>query len=54
VIGKRKFGLIGHTMRKGDEEPSKVTLQWNPQGKRRRGRPRHKWRRSNLREAGRS
>jgi hypothetical protein len=29
-------------------------LQWNPQGNRGRGRPRHSWRRSTLREAARS
>jgi hypothetical protein len=52
-IRKRKFRWIGHTLRKG-EQPSKVALQWNPQGNRGRGRPRNSWRRSALREAGRS
>jgi hypothetical protein len=53
-IRKRKFRWIGHTLRKDDEQPSKVALQWNPQGKRGRGRPGNSWRRSTLREAGRS
>ena len=37
---------IGHTLRK---EPSNITrqaLEWNPQGKRKRGRPKQTWRRS--------
>jgi hypothetical protein len=49
-IWKRKFRWIGHTLRKDDEQP----LQWNPQGNRGKGRPRNSWRRSTLREAGRS
>jgi hypothetical protein len=36
-IKKRKFTWIGHTLRKDDEQPSKVVLQWNPQGDRGRG-----------------
>jgi hypothetical protein len=43
-----------HTLRRDAEQPSKVALQWNPQGNRGRGRPRNRWRRSTLREAGRS
>jgi hypothetical protein len=46
--------MDGLTLRKDDEQPSKVVLQWNPQGNRGRGRPRNSWRRSILREAGRS
>jgi hypothetical protein len=45
-IRRRKWRWIGHTLRK---EPSNVTrqsLEWNPQGKRKRGRPRQTWRRS--------
>jgi hypothetical protein len=53
-IRKRKFRWIGHTLRKDDERPSNVALQWNPQGNRGRGRPRNSWRRSSLREAVRS
>jgi hypothetical protein len=53
-IKKRKFRWIGHTLRKGDEQPSKVALQCNPQGNRGRGRPRNGWSRPTLNEAGRS
>jgi hypothetical protein len=49
---KQKFRWIGHTLRKDDEQSSKVALQWNPQGNRGRGRQRNSWRRSTQREAG--
>jgi hypothetical protein len=49
-----KFRWIGHTLRKDDEQQSKVVLQWNAQGNRGRGRPRNSRRRSTLREDGRS
>jgi hypothetical protein len=51
-IRQRKFGWIGHTLRKDDSEPCKAALQWNPQGTRRRGRPRNAWRRTTLNESG--
>ena len=51
-IRKRKFRWIGHTLRKEDREIPKVALLWNPQGKRKRGRPRNNWR-SVIKEAGR-
>jgi hypothetical protein len=51
-IRKRKFRWIVHTLRKDDEQPSKVALHWNPQGNRGRGRPRNIWSRSALREVG--
>jgi hypothetical protein len=35
-IRKRKFGRIGHTLRKGDREIPKAALQWNSQGSRKR------------------
>jgi hypothetical protein len=38
-IRKRKFRWIGHTLRKDDGEIPKAALQWNPQGSRKRGRP---------------
>jgi len=52
-IRKRKFKWIGHTLRKEDGEITKAALLWNPQGKRKRGRPRNSWRRSVIKEAGR-
>jgi hypothetical protein len=45
-IRKRKFGWIGHTLRKDDSEPCKAALQWNPQG------TRNSWRRTTLNESG--
>ena len=53
-IRKRKFGWIGHTLRKEDGEIPKAALLWNPQGNRKRGRPRNSWIRSVIKEAGRS
>jgi hypothetical protein len=53
-IRKRKFKRIGHTLRKDDREIPKAALFWNPQGNRKRGRPRNSWRRSAIKEAGRS
>jgi hypothetical protein len=45
---------IGHTLRKEDGEIPKSALLWNPQGNRKRGKPRNSWRRSVNKEAGRS
>ena len=53
-IRKRKFRWIGHTLRKEDGEIPKAALIWNPQGNRKRGRPRNSWRISVIKEAGRS
>jgi hypothetical protein len=53
-IRKRKFRWIGHTLRKEDGEVPKVALLWNPQGSRKRGRPKTSWRRSVTKEVGRS
>jgi hypothetical protein len=46
------FRWIGHTLRKNEREPCKAVLMWNPQGSRKRRRPRNSWCRSTLREAG--
>ena len=53
-IRKRKFRWIGHTLRKEDGEVPKAALLWNPQGNRKRGRQKNSWRRSVMKEAGRS
>jgi hypothetical protein len=53
-IRKRKFRWIGQTLRKEVGEIPKAALRWNPQGNRKRGRPRNSWRRSVIKEAGRS
>jgi len=52
-IRKRKLRWIGHTLRKEDGEIAKTALLWNPQGNRKRGRPKNSWRRSIIKEAGR-
>ena len=44
-ILKRKWGWIGHTLRKPVTSITRQALTWNPQGKRKRGRPRNSWRR---------
>ena len=53
-IRKRKTRWIGHTLIKEDGEIPKSALIWNIQGNRKRGRPRNSWRRSVIKEAGRS
>jgi hypothetical protein len=53
-IRKRKFRWIGHTLIKEDGEIPKADLLWNPQGNRKRRRQRNSWRRSVIKEAGRS
>jgi hypothetical protein len=53
-IRKRKFRWIGHTFRKEDREVTKAGLLLNPQGSRKRGRPKTSSRRSVTKEAGRS
>ena len=44
-IKTRKFRWLGHTLRKQQDDITKQALRWNPQGQRRRGRPRLTWRR---------
>ena len=36
---RRKWGWIGHTLHKEASNITRQSLNWNPQGKRRRGRP---------------
>ena len=45
-IRKRKWGWIGHTLRKPASNITRQALDWNPQGKRKVGRPKQTWRRS--------
>jgi hypothetical protein len=33
-IRKRKWGWLGHTLRKSSDDISRQALEWNPQGKR--------------------
>lgn len=44
-IGRRKWRWLGHTLRKPPESITRKALQWNPQGRRKKGRPRTTWRR---------
>ena len=44
-IGKRRWRWIGHTLRKPGGSISRKALDWNPQGKRSRGRPKGTWKR---------
>jgi len=53
-IIKRKLRWIGHTLRKEDGEIPKAALLWNPQGSRKRRRTKNSWRRSFIKEVGRS
>lgn len=51
-IKRKKFGQIGYTLRKDNNEPCKVALQWNLYtGYRKRGRPRNTWHRVVLEES---
>jgi hypothetical protein len=42
-ITKRQWRWIGHTLRKPAYDIKRQSLKWNPQGKRKRGRPRNTW-----------
>ena len=44
-ILRRKWVWIRHTHRKPASSTAHQALTWNPQGKRKRGRPRNSWRR---------
>jgi hypothetical protein len=43
-IQKRKWKWIGHTLRKPPSDISRAALEWNPQGTRKRVRPKTTWR----------
>jgi hypothetical protein len=42
---QRRWKWIGHTLRKPHKNITRQALSWNPQGKRKRGRPKNTWRR---------
>ncbi|CAH4036136.1 unnamed protein product [Pieris brassicae] len=50
-IKRRKWNWIGHTLRRDLNHIPKQALDWNPQGKRKRGRPKQTWRRTVADEA---
>ena len=45
-IRRHKCGWIGHTLRKPNSSVTRHALRWNPQGKRKQGRPSNSWRRT--------
>ena len=45
-IRARKWRWIGHTLRKDPQNITRQSLQWNPAGRRSRGRPKQTWRRT--------
>jgi len=45
-IKRSKCNWIGHTLHKETEATEKTASDWNPQGYRRRGRPKRTWRRT--------
>jgi hypothetical protein len=51
-IKGRKWSLIGHTLRKPSGITEKGALDWNPQGKRKKGRLKKTWKRTVEEEAG--
>jgi len=50
-IRKRKWGWLGHKLRKSSDDIARQALEWNPQGKQGRGRPKNTWQRMVLKEA---
>jgi hypothetical protein len=50
-IKKRKWRWIGHALRKNAGSLGKQALDWNPQGVRRRRRPKQTWKRTVVEEA---
>ena len=50
-IRRRKWKWIGHTLRKEHNNLAKQAMEWNPQGKRKQGRPKMTWRRTVAGEA---
>lgn len=50
-IKRRKWSWIGHTLRRDPNHIPRQALDWNPQGKRKRGRPKQTWRRTIIDEA---
>lgn len=51
TITRRKWNWIAHTLRKPEQDVTRQALDWNPQGARRRGRPKHTWKRTVINEA---
>ena len=50
TIKRRKWKWIGHTLRKEKKNITRIAMKWNPQGKRKQGRPKQSWRRTVIKE----
>ena len=50
TIRRRKWKWIDHSLRKPVTNITRQALEWNPQGARKRGRPRKSWRRTTKQE----
>ena len=50
TIRRRRWRWLGHTLRKPQNHVIRQALDWNPQGKRKRGRPKETWRRTLTKE----
>jgi hypothetical protein len=53
-IRRRKFGWLGHTLRKGYDDFPSSALNWNTQGDSKRERPKTNWSRTVEKEYGKS
>lgn len=51
---RRKYNWLGHTLRKNTNSIAHSALEWNPQGRRSRGRPKTTWRMTILKETSKS
>lgn len=51
LIKRRKWNWIGHTIRRPAGDIARAALDWNPQGTRKRGRPKQTWKRTVVDEA---
>ena len=49
-IKRRKWRWLGHVLRKDNDNTTRQSLTWNPQGSRARGRPKMNWRRGLMKE----
>jgi len=51
LIKHRKWNWIGHALRRPVDDIARSALDWNPQGTRKRGRPKQTWKRTVIDEA---
>ncbi|GFR78834.1 endonuclease-reverse transcriptase [Elysia marginata] len=51
ILVERRWKWIGHVLRKSQNAIPRVAVQWKPQGRRKRGRPKTTWRRTAEAEA---